>query len=184
MKRAHGFSNAAYDCVQNDVLKHSLGKFRKNVAWFNQGWTRTRGSINCQPTLDRADEFLHFCGPQHLLLSPNRFSKFGLELDSDNGATILFENNTFLQDVERATSTVTKDLFALHFALPELKSRAIPIIIIIFSPALTGASQIGCPKWSHARVGIPSHVVSIGGEVQNTDRHLARVLYKFVKFHQ
>ena len=104
MKRAHGFSNAAHDCVQNDVLKHSLGKFRKNVAWFNQGWTRTRGSINCQPTLDRADEFLHFCGPQHLLLSPNRFSKFGLELDSDNGATILFENNTFLQDVERRWS--------------------------------------------------------------------------------
>ena len=73
-----------------------------------------------------------FLRPQHLLLSPNRFSKFGLELDSDNGATILFENNTFLQDVERATSTATKDLFALHFALPELKSRAIPIIIIFF----------------------------------------------------
>ena len=63
MKRAHGFSNAAHDCVQNNVLKHSLGKFSKNVAWFNQGRSRTRGSINCQPTLDRADEFLHFCGP-------------------------------------------------------------------------------------------------------------------------
>ena len=53
MKSTHCFTNAAHDYVPI-VLQ--------NVAWFNQGRTRTRGSINCQPTLDRADEFLHFCG--------------------------------------------------------------------------------------------------------------------------
>ena len=83
---------------------------------------------------------------------------------------------------------VTKDLFALHFALPERapsSSQERSQSSSSFSPHSLELVKSDAPNGAtRARVGIPSHVVSIGGGVQNADRHLARVLYKFVKFHQ
>ena len=60
-------------------------------------------TTTCRTAGGRVPKFLRL---EYLLLSLNRFSKFGLELDSDNGATILFENNTFCA---MTSSTVTKD---------------------------------------------------------------------------
>ena len=105
----------------------SCRKVVQNVAWFNQGWTRTRGSISCQPTLGRVcGRVPPFLRSHHLLLSPNRFSKFGLELDSDSGTTILFENNTFFARRRRSQRICLLCISRCPSAA-ELKSRAIPI---------------------------------------------------------
>ena len=134
MKRAHGFSNAAHDCVQNNVLKHSLGKFCKNVAWFNQGWTRTRGSINCQPTLDRADEFLHFCGRSIFCCPLIDFPNLDWNSIRITGRPFCSRTTLFCKtssDVDGHKGSVCFAFRAAR-ASAERKSRAIPIIIIFF----------------------------------------------------
>ena len=128
-------------------------------------------TVNCRPSI--------FCCP--LIDFPNL--DWNSKLDSDNGAAILFEKSTFCK-TSSTIGTVTKDLFALHFALPKPqtpkpKARS-------QSPSsssqstLTGACQIWCPKWSRALAF--HHMLCRYERNRQTEIHLARVLYKFVKF--